>query len=313
MRGVRVVMEPLFNGSERDELRSDHCRVALSALGPPNSKLKPKEKLDAELTYHLAFLTLARKVSEPEFAALARVKGEIERDDKGALSLTLPADWDYELLSAEEADDPARHLLLKYGAGFVDKGRAKARKLVLPKVPEDTRFLELGVELAIAGATEAPLAIDDVLDIPLRLVPADVSDRLRLAVCMQYDDFRLANRSYKLTVNGEDFFGVIPSSGEIVLPKKVTSGTGTLEVLPFEASSRSYKWELEIGKLQPVDAVPGVQARLNGQGFAPGAIDGNAGPKTEQALRSFQHRHALLADGTISDATKQKLTDVFGC
>jgi hypothetical protein len=312
MRGVRVVMEPLFDGSERDEIRTNHCRVSLAALGPPESELAPKAKLAAELTFHLAFLKLARKVSEPEFSELARVKGEIERDTKGKLSLTLAADWEYEMLSTGEPDDPARHLLLKYGAGFVDRGEAKARQLLLPKAPEGTRFVELGVELAVGSATEAALAINDVLDIPLRLVPADVSDRLRLAVCMQYADFRLANRSYKLTVNGEDFFGVIPSSGEIVLPKKVTSGKGTLEVLPFQGSSRSYKWELDIGALQPVDAVPGVQARLSGQGFVPGLIDGNEGPKTEQALRAFQHRHALLADGTISDATKQKLTAVFG-
>jgi hypothetical protein len=312
MRHVRVVMEPLFEATERDEVRSDHCRVGLAALGPASSALRTKQKLAAELTYHVGFLALARKISAPEFKKLARVQGEIGRDEKGKLSFALAEDWDYEIVAADEPDDPARHLLLKYGSGFVDRGEAKARKLVLPKAPEGTLFVELGAELAIAGATEAPLAINDVLDIPLRLVPADVSDRLRFAVCMQYQDFRLANRSYKLTVNGESFFGVIPSSGEIVLPKKVTSGTGTLEVLPFDGSSRSYRWELEIGKLQPVDAVPGVQARLNGQAFAPGFIDGQAGPKTEQALRAFQHRHALLADGTITDATKQKLTEVFG-
>jgi len=312
MRGVRVVMEPLFDGSEPDELRTNHCRVSLVALGPPASELGPKTKLAAELTFHVAFLAAARKVSEPEFGELARVKGEIERDAKGKLVLTLPADWEYEMLSTDEPDDPARHLLLTYGTGFVDRGEGKARQLVIPKAPEGTRFVELGVGLAIAGAEEAALEVNDVLDMPFRLVPADVSDRLRLAVCMQYADFRLANRSYKLTIDGEDFFGVIPSSGEIVLPKKVTSGKGTLEVLPFQGSSRSYKWELDIGKLEPVDAVPGVQARLSGQGFSPGSIDGNPGPKTEQALRAFQHRHALLADGTISDVTKQKLTDVFG-
>ena len=313
MRGVRVVMEPLFGGSEREEIRTDHCRVNLAGLGPSDSELPPKTKLAAELTYHVAFLILARKISEPEFAELARVQGEIERDAAGKLTFTLPEEWDYTLTSLDEPDDPARHLLLKYGDGFVDRGAARARKLVLPKAPEGTRFVELGAELSIASSSEASLAINDVLDIPLRLVPVDLSDRLRLAVCMQYEDFRLANRSYKLTVNGEEFFGAIPSSGEIVLPKKVTSGTGTLEVLPFEGSSRSYRWELEIGKLAAVDAVPGVQARLNGQGFIPGATDGNPGPKTEQALRAFQHRHALLADGTASDETKQKLTEVFGC
>jgi hypothetical protein len=313
MRGVRVVMEPLFGGSERDELRTDHCRVNLVGLGSAGSELPPKTKLAAELTYHVAFLALARKVSEPVFAELSRVQGEIERNAAGNLLFTLPEEWEYTITSAEEPDDPARHLLLKYGGGFVDSGAARARQLVLPKAPEGTRFVELGAELSIAGSSEASLAINDVLDIPFRLVPADVSDRLRLAVCMQYDDVRLANRSYKLTVNGEEFFGVIPSSGEIVLPKKVTSGTGTLEVLPFEGSSRSYRWELEIGTLAAVEAVSGVQARLNGQGFVPGATDGNPGPKTEQALRAFQHRHELLADGTISDSTKQKLTQVFGC
>lgn len=314
MRGVRVVLEPTFDGSEREPIRSDHARVGLGKLGPNASKLKVASSKSAELVFKLAYLVQARKVSEPDFSELARVTGQLERDEKGRVTFKLDPDWDYQPLSRQEEDDPARFLLLSYGGGgFEDPGADRARKLVLPKAPEKTRFLELGVDLKVDGAPEATLEVNDVLDIPMRLVPQDLTGRLRVAIGLPYEDFKLANRTYKLTVDGVVYFGTISSGGEIFLPKKIEKGKGKLEIQPFEGSSRSYSWELDIGSLADHAAVDGVQSRLNNQAFTAGAGDGNAGPRTEQALRSFQHRHGLLADGTLSEETKLKLRAVHGC
>ena len=46
--------------------------------------------------------------------------------------------------------------------------------------------------------------------------------------------------------------------------------------------------------------VRALQRRLAGAGFAPGPIDGRYGPRTEQAVRSFQAAHGLGVDGIAS-------------
>jgi len=58
--------------------------------------------------------------------------------------------------------------------------------------------------------------------------------------------------------------------------------------------------------------VTGAQARLSNLGYAPGSIDGQAGPKTRAALRTFQEAHGLEPTGELDDATIDKLQSEHG-
>jgi hypothetical protein len=49
------------------------------------------------------------------------------------------------------------------------------------------------------------------------------------------------------------------------------------------------------------DSIRIVQSALANKGFDPGHIDGRVGPRTRQAVRSFQDRYGMKANGEISN------------
>jgi N-acetylmuramoyl-L-alanine amidase len=51
------------------------------------------------------------------------------------------------------------------------------------------------------------------------------------------------------------------------------------------------------------DGVEALQQKLLGQGINPGPIDGVFGPKTEDAVKRFQEREGLDADGIAGSKT----------
>lgn len=52
----------------------------------------------------------------------------------------------------------------------------------------------------------------------------------------------------------------------------------------------------------PANLIAEVQRRLLERGFDPGPIDGQQGPRTAAAIRSFQSANAMEPDGQISEA-----------
>ncbi len=49
--------------------------------------------------------------------------------------------------------------------------------------------------------------------------------------------------------------------------------------------------------------VTGLQERLQQRGFDPGGVDGQFGPETETAVRSFQSSVGLQSDGVVGPNT----------
>ncbi len=54
--------------------------------------------------------------------------------------------------------------------------------------------------------------------------------------------------------------------------------------------------------------VEALQRRLKAAGFDPGVIDGDFGPATAKALRSFQEKAGIGADGIFGPQTEDKLS-----
>jgi N-acetylmuramoyl-L-alanine amidase len=77
-------------------------------------------------------------------------------------------------------------------------------------------------------------------------------------------------------------------------------------------------YELAIGGLDPIDdegtRITGAQARLNNLGFGCGAVDGDHGPHTREAVCAFQKQVMQRpdADGELDDATWARLVDEHG-
>lgn len=59
-------------------------------------------------------------------------------------------------------------------------------------------------------------------------------------------------------------------------------------------------------------AVRGVQRRLIELGFEPGEIDGHFGPDTEKAVKAFQEKYELEADGVVGPKTWERLNSPDG-
>ncbi len=60
-----------------------------------------------------------------------------------------------------------------------------------------------------------------------------------------------------------------------------------------------------------VNAVPtpqDIQTALKNAGYYNGAVDGNIGPKTKQAIKDFQYKNNLSVDGKVGPKTWKKLS-----
>lgn len=72
------------------------------------------------------------------------------------------------------------------------------------------------------------------------------------------------------------------------------------------------RFELELDTLPDVREVEGLQERLNLLNYFAGPVDGDLGPRTRNALKSFQQAHRLTETGEPDDATLRSLEEAFG-
>jgi N-acetylmuramoyl-L-alanine amidase len=123
----------------------------------------------------------------------------------------------------------------------------------------------------------------------------------------------IAGKAYELIVGGETREGTTGSDGlveEAVVPH---AERGHLTVwLTEDKEGARFRWELSIGHLDPIQEVEGVQARLNNLGFYCGEVDGEVGPRTRAALRTFQWAFELPITGELDDKTRQKIAEEHG-
>jgi N-acetyl-anhydromuramyl-L-alanine amidase AmpD len=69
---------------------------------------------------------------------------------------------------------------------------------------------------------------------------------------------------------------------------------------------------LNLGHMDPLNELIGVQKRLNNLGFQCGSAYGVFGTQTKDALKAFQKKHHLTESGEVDDATKNKLNEIYG-
>jgi hypothetical protein len=115
----------------------------------------------------------------------------------------------------------------------------------------------------------------------------------------------LADTEYELIVDGRSITGT-------------TDGSGKLEAnVPVAAQQADVRlgasWiRLRIGGLDPITTIKGIQGRLYNLGYAPGPIDGVAGPRTASAIAAFQGDHGLTPNGRLDDATRDEIKKTYG-
>jgi LysM repeat protein len=117
-----------------------------------------------------------------------------------------------------------------------------------------------------------------------------------------------------ITIGSQTIDTVLPSNGLIEVElNKNDSLTGQVDLyLKEDQSSPSESFTAQVGHLDPIDTLSGVQARCNLLGFDCGTVDGINGSKTKAGVRDFQYEHDLEVDGIAGAKTKAKLQQVFG-
>lgn len=106
---------------------------------------------------------------------------------------------------------------------------------------------------------------------------------------------------------------VLNGDGMLAVKIPADAKSGVLTVWFDDAASVGHTWSLQLGYLDPVEKMTGIQARLNNLGYSCGAVDGIIGPLTRASLRSFQEDHGLKVDGIPGPITQGKLKERHGC
>jgi N-acetylmuramoyl-L-alanine amidase len=128
------------------------------------------------------------------------------------------------------------------------------------------------------------------------------------------DDKPLSGKSFRLEIGDDQYEGTTDGDGvvEQAVSPTAVNATLTLFLTSDKAKGERYVWDVSIGHLDPIESVEGAQARLNNLGYPAGPTDGDPGPRTEAALRTFQKDAGLTVTGDYDDATKNKLLELHG-
>ena len=117
----------------------------------------------------------------------------------------------------------------------------------------------------------------------------------------------IANQSFVLQLDGG------------TTKEGTTDGEGVLDVqVPYDATHGVLKvgkliFNVEIGGLDPIHTIKGLQARLANLGFEPGPIDGISGKKTTGAIEAFQAYKQMDETGVADKPTLTALLKAYGC
>jgi hypothetical protein len=128
---------------------------------------------------------------------------------------------------------------------------------------------------------------------------------LRLRV-LDYDGPR-RNETYELIVDGSIRSGTTDGDGNLEVGIPGNARRAKL-ILPSDGTI----YDLNLGGVDPIMEVSGVQGRLTNLGYDCGPADNVLGPRTREALRQFQKAMGLTRTGEPDQATCSKLQQEHG-
>ena len=119
-----------------------------------------------------------------------------------------------------------------------------------------------------------------------------------------------ASAEYELEVEGKTVSGETDADGWISEEVPATAQRGRLKLWPDAARRDDVReWRVQIGTIDPVDTVSGVQGRLANLGYDPGGVSGVLDETTKQAIIAFQrHIGHPNPTGDLDDRTTKALT-----
>lgn len=139
-----------------------------------------------------------------------------------------------------------------------------------------------------------------------------VAERLVIKI-QDGDDDPWVGIKVVLDVEGKTLETEIGDDGLLELNVPDGASRGTLKVfMEPESNEHTHEYALELGNLDPVEELSGVQARCNALGFDCGVADGIMGKNTKKGVKEFQSAYDLDVDGIPGPLTQGKLKEVYG-
>ena len=135
----------------------------------------------------------------------------------------------------------------------------------------------------------------------LRGEPTDIRVRV------MDDDQPRASQPYTVEVGDREYTGTTDADGWLTVPIPGDARLATLTIGPDDAVI-----PLQLGELDPVEEIRGVQDRLDNLGFDCDGERGELGDGTREALRAFQERFELEVTGEPDEATRSRLVQEHG-
>jgi len=122
----------------------------------------------------------------------------------------------------------------------------------------------------------------------------------------------MTSHFYRLVVGDRTFSGRTDGSAPIEHPIPPDAATGRIELWPAtsgneKAQAGLFGWDLQLGALDPVDELSGVQSRLANLGYYNGPVDGAQNDDLSLAVARFQGDEKLAVSGDIDDDTRDAL------
>lgn len=110
----------------------------------------------------------------------------------------------------------------------------------------------------------------------------------------------VAGAAFLLDVDGVLTQGVTDGEGNV---RAAISPMALMAKLTVRTPKRELTYDIDLGRLDPIDTLRGVQQRLNNLGLRC-PEDGVNGSETEEAIKAFQAAHQKPATGQLDSATR---------
>jgi len=131
-----------------------------------------------------------------------------------------------------------------------------------------------------------------------------IPEKLELILCLEGEPRR--NEDYELQIDGKLIRGKTDGQGKVSISIPPGARQGKLILI-----KTGEEFNLDLGHLDPITEITGVQARLANLGFDV-EVSGKWDERSKEALRQFQKSNNLNPTGEIDETTRNKLKEVHG-
>ena len=134
-----------------------------------------------------------------------------------------------------------------------------------------------------------------------------IPEKLNMQFIDLYGD-PFANAPYTLIVDGKVSNGALDDQGWLRAPISPNAQQARIEI---GESGELWALDLDVGHLDPVTELTGIQARLRNMGHYNGPVDGKDGEGLSRAIRFLRSIHGLEINSDIDEAFRNKLSEVY--